>query len=223
MPKIPDTPDKFDEAVRALRKLTAVSDAEWEELTEQAREYAFKVARVAQADVAQDVLDAVERAVRDGTTLEQFREDVGQKLYDAWGEEDGSQVEMVFRSATQRAYSAGRDDVFTAPAILKARPYWRLTTAGDSRVSDEHDPLDGLVLPADHPWWRTHNPPFRPNCRCGKDALTEEEAREEGISTDPPDVETAAGFGRLASAPGEDWEPDPRDYHPGIRGGVRGL
>lgn len=39
-------------------------------------------------------------------------------------------------------------------------------TAGDDRVRDSHEELDGVTLPKSHPFWDTHYPPLDWGCRC---------------------------------------------------------
>lgn len=45
-------------------------------------------------------------------------------------------------------------------------PNLRFVTAGDDRVRDEHDKLDGIVRPIDDPFWDSHYPPLGWRCRC---------------------------------------------------------
>jgi hypothetical protein len=45
-------------------------------------------------------------------------------------------------------------------------PNLRYVTAGDARVRDAHKVLDGLILPINHPFWKTHATPNDWGCRC---------------------------------------------------------
>jgi SPP1 gp7 family putative phage head morphogenesis protein len=45
-------------------------------------------------------------------------------------------------------------------------PNLKYVTAGDARVRDAHKILDGVVLPVDHPFWKTHTTPLDWGCRC---------------------------------------------------------
>jgi SPP1 gp7 family putative phage head morphogenesis protein len=212
--------DEFEEAVRRFRMRVPISDVEWDQLLESEREYAFKVAGVSQARMVQEVYDAVERAVRDGTTLDDFKAEAGPTLTEAWGANDSARMETVFRNGVMSSYNAGRWDIFTEPHVLEERPYFRFDAAVDNRTTDLCDALDGTILPADHPFWRTSWPPLHPNCRSTVIPLTESEARAEGISPGPPDTrgeKPTPGFGRAPSGTGRDWKPDLDNMPPALR------
>lgn len=216
---IPPDPDKFTEAVNAFRARVPMSDAEFDQLLETERELAFKVSGIAQADLVQEVHDSVERAISDGTTLEDFKAEVGAKLEEAWGGEDPMRLETTFRTNVMGAYNAGRHAVFSSPAVRRARPYLRFDAVEDSRTSTICEELDGKILPADDPFWNRHTPPLHFNCRSILVALSEDEVDDEGGTDDTPDPEGEVdeGFGREPSARGRDWEPDTSGYAPGIR------
>jgi SPP1 gp7 family putative phage head morphogenesis protein len=219
---VTDDPDRYDEAIRAFRKRVPMPDWQWDALTEAERTFAFKVSGVAQADLVTDAWEAIDRALRDGTTLEDFKAEVGAKLEAAWGREDPARLENIFRTNTHSAYTAGQHAVVSNPEVRKARPYWRFDTSDDPRVCDTCDPFDGLVLPADDPFWITHIPPLHGQCRCPHPApLSPEEADDEGIADEVPDGEPQEGFGRAPSGVGSDWEPDTSAYPGPIRDVLR--
>ncbi len=212
---IPDDPAHFREAIDAFRDRVPMTDSLFDELEAAEREFAFTVANVAQADVVADAFDAIDRAVSQGTSFEQFRDDVGAKLENAWGGEEPGRLETIFRTNTMTAYNQGRFRLMTSPAVKAARPYWRWDVVVDARTSDEIcRPIGAakVVLPQDHPWARTHYPPLHPNCRTVCTPLSEEEARAEGITRSPPNVKVVDGFGAAPAVTGSDWEPEPQDY-----------
>jgi hypothetical protein len=57
------------------------------------------------------------------------------------------------------------------------------------------------------------------NCECSVDALSPEEAEEEGVTSaeDVPDTEADEGFGNEPSSEGKDWAPDLTDLDPDLR------
>lgn len=214
MPDIGDDPADFEEAIRAFRERVPMPDWQWDALSEAEKEYAFKISGVAQADLVTEAWEAIDRAIVDGSTLEAFKLEVGEKLEAAWGRADPARLETIFRTNTQSAYTAGQHEILSHPDVKKARPYWRYDASGDTRMCDNCEPLDGVVLPADDPFWLTHIPPLHFECRCPHPApLTDEEAADEGIAEETPDHEPDEGFGRQPSGDGGgDWEPDTANY-----------
>lgn len=224
MPKIDDVtddPERFEEAIAAFRKRVPISDAAWAQLTEAEREFAFKVSGAAQADLVTDAWEAIDTALVEGTTFDDFKAEVGSALEAAWGGADANRLETVFRTNTQTAYNGGRHEIMTHPEVKKAREYWRFDAVQDNRTSEVCEELDGTVRPADDPWWRSHTPPLHFNCRSIIVPLSREEAEEEGIDDDAPEVEADDGFGRAPST-GGDWDPDPSDYPSAIGDVLRG-
>lgn len=214
-PHVPVTPevDRFEEAVHAFQRRLPVTPDAWAEMTAEERRRAFTVAGVAQADLVTDVWEAIDRAIRDGTTLEDFKADVGEMLESQWGGDDPSRLETIFRTNVQSAYMEGRYEVFSAPAVKEARPNFRFEIIDDDRVDDECADLEDVILPQDDSFWNTRTPPLHFNCRCSLTALSDDEADEEGRTTDPPDVEHAAdGFGARPDVEGKGWSPDLDGY-----------
>lgn len=220
----PADPDKFHEAVRALRRRVPMTDPEYRKLELGERHKAFWVAGVTQGRLVQEVKDALVRAVDEGRTLEDFQAEVGTRLVESWGREDPVRMETIFRTNVMGAYNAGRTEIFDDPAVLESRPYRRFDSAGDSRVNLPGsecacEVLDGLVLPARHSMWRTHTPPLHHGCRCATAPLTKVEAEEEGIGSPPAGLPPAApGFGQAAAA--DDWEPELKGFDPDIRSAI---
>jgi hypothetical protein len=202
----PADPAKFEEAVGWFRRRVAVPDATFAKLSADAREYAFKVAGASELGLVQDVFEAIDRALEGGTTLEEFKASVGDKLNAAWGSEQPWRVETIFRTNVQKAYSEGRRAQMEDPDTLEDRPFWELVTLLDGRTSPICRALSAprVVLPADHPFWKQHQPPLHHNCRTAIEPLTEDGAQRAGVLEQAPSTHPADGFGR----PGFDWEPD---------------
>lgn len=214
-PSVPVTPDpeRFDEAANAFRRRIPITKDQWDELEAEEREFAFTVAGVAQADMVADVWEALDRSIEKGTTLEDFKAEVGQMLESQWGGEDAARVETIFRTNIQGAYMTGRYEVFSAPAVKEARPYFRFEIIDDDRVDDECADLEGTILAQDDAFWNTHTPPLHFNCRCSVTGLSEAEAQDEGIDAEAPESDHAdEGFGARPSEEGEDWTPDIDKY-----------
>jgi SPP1 gp7 family putative phage head morphogenesis protein len=193
-----------DSMIAQLRDRLLLNAEDFYALEAAARARAFTVSGVADLDVVAEVWRAIDAAVESGESLDDFRERVGELLADQWGEEDGARVETIFRTNVQTAYSAGRWAQNSAPAVRESHPYCRFVAVLDGRTSDICEDLHGTVLPADHPFWETHQPPLHHQCRSDVVPLTEDEAREEGVDDEAPEVDPDDGFG----VPGAEFEPD---------------
>jgi len=93
------------------------------------------------------------------------------------------------------AYNAGRHAEATDPDTLAMRPYWQFDAVVDGRTTSGCKVANGVVLPADHPWWRQNFPPRHFNCRATFHPLTRRQAAAAGIAPEPPPVSGAEGFG----------------------------
>lgn len=222
-PNVIDSSERFGPAIDAIKKREAMPKSDWEKLEAVERQSAFTVANVTRASVLQDVLDSLERAVRDGTDLEQFKDDVGLKLIEEWGGVKPGRLETIFRTNLATSYSEGHHAAYSQPAVKKARPFLRFDATMDDRVTDECAALDGTVLPADDPFWKTHTPPLHFNCRSVLVSLDEDEAEEEGVSSEAPDVDAADGFGDAPGREVKDWDWDLSRFDPELRDVLEGL
>ena len=59
--------------------------------------------------------------------------------------------------------------------------YLRYSCVMDGRTQEEHLCWHNMVLPVDHPFWRTHFPPNRLFCRCTVLQLSEKDLIREGL------------------------------------------
>ncbi|RTH26277.1 phage head morphogenesis protein, partial [Thermus scotoductus] len=185
-------PLRPEEALRWFRARLPLPDPEFRALGEEARRRAFFVAGLAALDMVQETMDALARALEEGRPFEDFQRELSDRVKNAWGEGSRHRLETVFRTNLQLAYGAGRWK--EAVSARELRPYWGLSVVLDGRTSKICRPLAGIVLPADHPFWRTHVPPLHHNCRTALVTYTREEG-ERRAWKEPPPHEPQAGFG----------------------------
>jgi len=67
---------------------------------------------------------------------------------------------VIYTTNMRTSYAAGR------LALLKDFPVWVYRHSGSENPRLQHKAWDGLTLPADHPFWRTHYPPNGWGCGC---------------------------------------------------------
>lgn len=76
-------------------------------------------------------------------------------------------------------------------------PNLKYVTAGDARVRDSHKILDGLILPINDPFWKTHLTPNDWGCRC--DVIQSDEP----VSKTIPDLKVKPVFENNAALSGK--------------------
>lgn len=163
----------FDEQVAAfrLRLRNLVPTAKWDDISGPAHDRAGMVAGAIKQDLIADILGAVDRSITEGTGLEVFRRDfraiVEKHGWHGWTGEGTAKGEawrtkVIWKTNISTSYAAGRW------AQLNAKGFkflvYRHSHAEHPRL--QHLAWDGLILPIDHPFWRTHFPPNGWGCGC---------------------------------------------------------
>jgi len=75
-----------------------------------------------------------------------------------------ARAELLLRTQGFQAYAASEYQALREQ--MDVFPFWEYVTARDDRVRDSHAALDGIILPADDPFWDEHYPPWDWGCRC---------------------------------------------------------
>lgn len=192
------------EAIAFFRSKGLATGFAWEDVWEEEHAKAFTVAKAMQREILEDIRAALDRALADGTTLEQFREELTPVLQERgwWGRQEmtdpltgetrevqlGSprRLRTIFDVNMRSAYQAGRWQ--RIEQVKAAMPYLRYVATMDDRTREEHRAWHGVVLPVDDPWWNTHYPPCGWRCRCTVTQLNARTLERRGFSvtTNPP-------------------------------------
>lgn len=178
----------FAEQVAAwrLRLRTLAPTAKWDDLWQAEHDRAFMVAGALKADLLSDLAAAVDRAITEGRTLEDFRKDfraiVEKNGWHGWTGEGTAKGEawrtkVIYRTNIATSYAAGRRAQLMAPEF----EYWIYRHSGAEHPRLDHLSWNGLVLPKDHPFWSTHFPPNGWGCGCQVyGAMSLQHARRKG-------------------------------------------
>lgn len=163
----------FDEQVAAfrLRLGDLIPTTRWDDISGPAHDKGFMVAGTLKADLLADLAAAVDRAISEGRTLDDFRRDfraiVKKHGWHGWtgeGTEKGEnwRTKVILKTNISTSYAAGRW------AQLKAKGFKYLVYrhSGAEHPRLDHLSWNGLVLPIDHPFWLTHFPPNGWGCGC---------------------------------------------------------
>ena len=167
-------PAPYEEAARIVAEKQIMSKEAFDALCDELKARAFVITGLEDLRAVQEIRDAIAELPM-GAAWEDVKKQVADKL-----EEGGFSP----AAAEHRAMLLLRHHGFAAYAQENYRelremqdvfPYWKYKTMGDEKVRSSHAALDGLILPADDPFWRDHFPPWEWNCRCMVVGVTEEQ------------------------------------------------
>lgn len=150
----------------------------WTDAMRGVHDRSFVVAGATDLDMLSDFQSAIARAIEDGTTLEQFRQDFDRivaKYGWSYKGEHGWRTRVIFETNIRTSYMAGRLKQMLDPDVVKLRPFWEYRE-GETRTPMTPRPLHlawhGKVFRYDDPWWLIHFPPNDWFCSCGVRTLS---------------------------------------------------
>ena len=154
----------FKEQIEFFRRKLNIPTTGWTDIYIHEHDYAFMVAGANRDAIVADFRTAVEKAIAEGTTLEDFRKDFDRIVArHGWDYNGGRnwRSKIIYDTNLATSYAAGRWEQ------LQGAPYWQYKHADwVQHPREDHLAWDGLVLAKDDPWWRTHYPPNGWGCQC---------------------------------------------------------
>lgn len=168
----------------------------------EARRKAFFSARVASVDLL-STLQKATQAVVDGQAsegqavewLRDFAKNQGRDTFAkaGWAPAEEARgitelasyrrLELVVYQNTKIAHEVGAYQQWAATQDVFPYGRWRLGPSETHRP--EHVKLDGNIYPFDHPIWRQSPPGSEFGCKCWRELLTEEQAKQAGVQIQP--------------------------------------
>ena len=145
--------------------------ATWTDVEPEFHDRGFMVAGATKADLLADLAGAVDKAISQGRSLEEFRRDfrdiVQKNGWHGWTGEGSVRGEawrtrVIYRTNIATTYAAGR----RAQLLEGNFAYWVYLHGGSREPRIMHLALNGVALPPDHPFWQTHSPPNGWGCSC---------------------------------------------------------
>lgn len=144
----------------------------WDDLQKSEHDHGFMVAGAAKADLLADLAAAVDRAIAEGTGIEQFRKDfqatVARNGWTGWTGEDTAagrawRTRTIYVTNARTSYHAGR----LAQLRSGGFPLW-IYRHNDAVQHPRplHVSWNGITLPPDHEFWQTHYTPNGWGCEC---------------------------------------------------------
>lgn len=185
----------FQEQIDYLRKKVSIPTRAWTDVYGAEHDHAFMVAGAARDDLLTDLRAAVDKAISQGTTLQEFRKDFDQVVAKTgWAYNGGRnwRTHIIYDTNLRQSYNAGREAQMADPELRKQRPYGLYKHAdGEAHPRPQHLAWNGTVLPLDDPWWDTHSPQNGWGCNCKKQMLSERDVTRRGltVATKAPPIE----------------------------------
>lgn len=180
----------FAEQLEFFRDKLNLPTAHWTDIYTKEHDWSFVVAGATRDELLCDLRAAVEKAINQGATLEEFRRDfdriVEKHGWHGWtgeGSKGGKawRTRIIYETNIATSYAAGRYQQ------LQSAPLWRYVHADwVTHPRPEHQAWDGLILPKDEPWWNTHFPPNGWGCRCSVQGIWPDDLG--GFGKDTPDA-----------------------------------
>lgn len=160
-------PLQFDEAINYLKNKTDIPTASWKDIVNEANITGFAAAGAADKDLLKNLHDAVNSAIKDGTTISEFRKQfdniVATYGWTYYGDRNW-RTRVIFDTNMHSARSFGRYE--QQIRVKEDRRWLRYITAGDNRVRPNHRVLSGVVRSIESGFWDYYYPPNGFRCRC---------------------------------------------------------
>lgn len=190
---------------------------DWRDVWQEEHLTSFVVAKAASAELLADIQAALVKAIREGETLETFRKGL-RPLLEArgwWGRKEetdpltgevrqvqlGSprRLQIIYDTNLRMAHAAGR--WARIEETRPTRPYLVYSAVLDGRTRPQHAAWGGrggprIILPVDHPFWRTHYPPNGWRCRCIVISASPEFLKARGLEVTSEAELEATGWSR---------------------------
>lgn len=172
------------EAIEFLRRKLDIPTRMWTDLWQEEHSVGFTVAGAQTKALVRDFHEAVLAAIRDGTTIDDFRRDFDRIVEEhgwSYNGTRGWRSRVIYDTNVNTAYAAGRWEQIQR--VKAQRPYLRYVhLENQPHPRPEHAAWHNTILHVDDPWWLTHYPPNGWFCHCTVESLSERDLERYGLS-----------------------------------------
>lgn len=161
----------FVEQAEFFRNKNIVPTKAWDDLKRCEHDHGFMVAGAIKADLLNDLKAAIQKAIDTGSNLDEFRDDFANIVKKhGWLGWKGSESDAGFAWRTRIIYETNLATSYSAGRYqqLERFPIW-IYKHNDAAVKIprlQHKSWDGLTLPKEHVFWKTHRPINAFGCKC---------------------------------------------------------
>ncbi|MBI0036724.1 hypothetical protein H3T61_00545 [Gilliamella sp. B14384H2] len=176
----------FKEQIEFFRRKANVPTNSYVDIYNNEHDYAFVVAGANRNALLNDFRAAIDKAISQGTTLEEFRKDFAEIVEKHGWSYNGSfswRTRIIYETNLNSSYQAGRYQQLRDAKF----PYLEyLHSDYVEHPRELHQSWDHLVLNFNDPWWNTHFPPNGYGCQCRVRGRTKGDLKRMG--KDGPDT-----------------------------------
>ncbi|MBI5918983.1 MAG: hypothetical protein HY849_06380 [Nitrosomonadales bacterium] len=169
---------QFDQAINFYRNKIKLPSSGWTDIWQEQHSHAFVVAGAAHDALVEDFYNAIQKAKWEGGGYAEFRtrfDEIVTKHGWAHNGAPGWRSRVIYDTNITQSYNAGRYQQMVALKDIK--PYWEYDHTSIEHPRLEHKAWDGIILPADDPWFVTHYTANGWGCKCRIHALSRFEAQ----------------------------------------------
>ncbi|WP_205894928.1 phage head morphogenesis protein, partial [Metapseudomonas otitidis] len=192
------------EAIEYFRQKGVAIGFDYRDVWQAEHQAAFTVAKVLQLDILQDIRAEIDRALVEGTTLQDFRKRLTPALQEKgwWGRQvqrdpltgaEGEvqlgsprRLKVIYDTNLRTAHSEGQ--WARIQDNKEAFPYLEYDGNNSEHPRLDHSAWDGLTLPVDHPFWQAHFPVKAYGCKCRARPRTASQVERSGRPVGPAPV-----------------------------------
>lgn len=192
------------EAIEYFRQKGFATGFDYRDVWQAEHQAAFTVAKVMQLDILQDIRAEIDRALVEGTTLQDFRKRLTPTLQEKgwWGRQvqrdpltgaEGEvqlgsprRLKVIYDTNLRTAHSEGQ--WARIQDNKEAFPYLEYDGNNSEHPRLDHSAWDGLTLPVDHPFWQAHFPVKAYGCKCRARPRTASQVERSGRPVGPAPV-----------------------------------
>ena len=180
----------FEEASSFFRDKLNIPTQAWTDLWKEEHAKGFMVAGAMKADLLTDFRESIQKAIDGKLALKEFQGQFDDIVARHGWSHNGSRnwrSELIYNTNVRTAYMAGRWQQLTEPGAKLPYLVYRHAD-GVRHPRPLHVSWNGITLPADHEFWKTHFPQNGWGCRCTVFAASEKD-RQAAIAagkSEPP-------------------------------------
>ena len=181
----------FEEQAKYFEKKLNLKTNSYLDVLGEEHDYFFMVAGANRNEVLTEFRQAIDDAILNGETLENFRKRFDEIVAKTGWEYNGGRnwrTRIIYDTNVYGSYNRGRLQQHLE--LAEDMPYWEYQHNDNAHPRPQHVAWDGLVLRYDNPFWKYHYPIKAYGCHCTVQALDDFDLQHYGKKVSPtPEIE----------------------------------